>query len=163
MDSIPYRIFFFMPSDDVETGGNAAVAHGNPRVGGYGDGGSNSRNHFEFDTGRNQFQRFLATTPKHKRVSPLETHNGPIGLFLSILHQQFVDFGLLYLVVRRHLAHVHHLRRRIAEPENRRGNEPVVNHYVRRLQDFLATQCQEPRVSGTCSNQIDFSFHPPKR
>jgi fatty acid-binding protein DegV len=72
----------------------------------------------------------------------LEARYHTAGKFTSKLHQKPVDFGLFDLVVRRHLAHVHHLGLRIAHAKNCRRNQAVIDHHVGLFQNFLATERQ---------------------
>ena len=136
------RFCLFVARNDMEARRNPAMAYGDTRIRRHGDGGSNSRDHLEFDTGSNKFQSLLATSPEYERVATLEARNRCTGHFTCKLHQKLVDFGLFDLVVRRHLAHVHHLGFRIAEPKNCRRNQAVVHHHVGLFQNFLTTERQ---------------------
>ena len=141
-----------MTCNDMEACRNPAMAYRYARVRRHGDCRRNARNHLEFDTGSNKFQSLLAATPEHERVAALEARYHTAGKFASKLHQESVDFGLLDLVVRRHLAHVHHLGLRIAHAKNCRRNQAVIDHHVGLFQYFLATERQEPRIAGTCTD-----------
>ena len=100
----------------------------------------NARNDLEFHARSDKLQRLFATAPKHERVAALEARNHATGKFSGKLHQQLVDFGLFDLVVRRHLAHIHHLGLRVAESENRGRNETVIYHHVGLLNNFLTAE-----------------------
>ena len=136
---------------------DAAVTYRNTRVSRHRDCRGNARNDLKFYAGSDKLQGFFAAAPEHERVTALEARNHATGKFTGELHQQLVDFGLFDLVVRRHLAHIDHLGFRIAESENRGRNETVIDHHVGLLNDFLAAERQEPRVTRTRTDQIDFS------
>ena len=148
-----------MPRYDMEAGGNPAMAYGNSCVGRYRNGRGNARNNLEFHAGIHKLQGFFAAATKHEGVAALEAGNSRTRHFAGELHQQLIDFGLLYLVVLRHLAYIHHLCLRIAHPEYSKGHQTVVNHHIRLFENLLAAQGQESRIARTSPNQINLSRH----
>ena len=102
-----------MPGDDMETCCNSTMAHGNACIGRHSDGRRHARHNFKFDACIDKLQSLFATTTEHKRVAALQTCNGRTRHFNGKFDQELIDFGLFHLVVRRHIAHIHHLCFRI--------------------------------------------------
>ena len=146
-----------MARDNVETCRDTTVAYGNARIGRHRNSRSNARHHIEFHAGIHQFQGFFTAASEHERIATLQASNNALRVFLRKLHQKLVDLGLLYLVVRGHLADIHHFRFRVTHSKNRRRNQAVIHHYIGFFKDFFATKGQKSRIAGASSNQVNMT------
>ena len=141
----------------MEARGYSTMTYGNACVCRNRNSRSNSRNNFEFHIRVNKFKGFFTTSTEYERIATLKAGDYSLRILPCKLYEQLVDFGLLDLMVRRHLAHIHHLCIGIAHRKDCRRNETVINHHVGTLKDFFATQRQEPRIARTCTNQEHLS------
>src|SRR5579875_3615102 len=93
-----------VPGHNCDRGREMTMRNRYPRVGGHGNGRTDSRHNLKRGTGLRQRQRLFTTTPKDERVAAFQSHH--YATLLGILNEQRVYLLLFHTVVAGPLADI---------------------------------------------------------
>ena len=130
-----------------------AVRHGNARIGGTRNGGSNARYNFKSNAGSIQGFRLLSPPAEHIRVSPFQPHH--FFPMAGQLDQQGIDFLLRQRMPGSSFAYKNPFTGSGRPIQHLRGTQRVVHQHFRRFHQLPAADRNQTGVSRTRSKQID--------
>src|SRR5436190_3068880 len=113
-------------------------------------------NDFEWNTRLAQLRRFLAAAPEDIWIATLQAHHR--FPFPALCDKQRVQFVLSEGVILSAFAAKNYFRLTRRKAQQIRIHERVVDHHIRARQQFRATHGEQPGVSRTGPDEINYAF-----